>query len=108
MEAESDFKMLVHGPLYGPDFSPRALQKMTGLVFEEGHERGEVYQRKSQQFVWKSGRATLTTVANSLDERNWVAILKSVQGNWVATPEQIQKLAAVGRSLAVTYYHQTD
>lgn len=131
MDNETDFKLLVHGLIDGPNFSPQALQAMTNLVFDEQHEQGDVFTRKQHQGVYGQGGATLTATATSLDERNtaldsvldslithreairtcggtsigvWIAILESVKGNWAATLEQIQKLAAVGGSLAVTYY----
>ncbi|WP_375446946.1 hypothetical protein [uncultured Fibrella sp.] len=131
MVEESDFELRISATIEGIQFSPRKLLSTSKLTFEEYYEKGDEFQRKTHTDVYQSGCATLCVSVKSLSERNsqfdsllniivdnyeaikesgatdiyiWVAVFKSIQGNWGATAEQIQKIASFNGSLAVTYY----
>ena len=88
MDNKTDFKLLVHAIIDGPDFSPGALQEMTGLVFECCHEKGSTFTRKADQGVYIYGGATLTTTADALEERD--AALDTILDSLVTHHEAIR------------------
>ncbi|MBO0952159.1 hypothetical protein [Fibrella forsythiae] len=133
MEEDPDFELKISATIHGEDFMPRKLLSMSKLIFDDCQEKGDEYVRKTHKGIHQSGLATLSVAVKSLSERNsqfdsllamivdnykaikdsggisisiWVAVFRSIQGNWEATPEQIQKIASFNGSLAVTYYRE--
>lgn len=97
---------------------------------ENSVEKGETVYRKSHAFVYESGVADICFSYRSPSDQNypfdtlldlllenlnaihacggtsivvWVIITRSIQGNWEVSAAQIQKIAKLNASLAITY-----
>lgn len=128
-----DFSITIS--IRGEYFSPRKLLFMTSLPLKNCVEKGDIAFIKDHKKEYLNGCAEIKIEVGTAEEKIhqfnklldllaanhdairqtggsvisiWIAILRSLQGNWGLTSEQIRKIAQINASLAITYYQKVN
>ncbi|MFN4146664.1 MAG: hypothetical protein ACK4GN_12630 [Runella sp.] len=131
MNKVQDMDFFINITIYGEQFSPQQLLSTISLPLENCIEKGDIVFIKEHKKEYNNGSAEIKIEKGSVEEKInqfnevldllvanreiiremggstisiWVVILRSLQGNWETTSEQIKKIAQIGSSLSITYY----